>query len=118
MVTAADLAYMRTCADEFLPDTCHVMRISYTPDGVGGRTQTWGTAGTSVPCRVAPSEGANQLGFAQQTDAEMTFIVSLKYNADALIGDRIVTDGRTLDVVGISDHSYQVALRLICREVK
>lgn len=52
-LTAAELSWMRAEAENVvMPDTCHILSVTRTSDGQGGMNDTWGTAGTSIPCRL------------------------------------------------------------------
>lgn len=59
-LTASQLSYMRAKVKATLPSTGYVLSLAYTPDGYGGVTEAWGTAGT-ISCRVDPLRGSEIL---------------------------------------------------------
>ena len=52
MLSNSELAYMREAIDDLLPDTCNILSVTETNNGMGGVVQTWGTATAGVICRV------------------------------------------------------------------
>ena len=61
-ITSDMLATMRDIiTSNLLPDTCNVVSITNTPDGEGGVTQTRGTIGTAIACRLDVLQGREQV---------------------------------------------------------
>ena len=52
MLPAAELAQLREDLQNTLPDTCNILSLTRTSDSQGGWSETWGTASSSVSCRV------------------------------------------------------------------
>ena len=47
-LTAKELTAIRNDINDLLPDTGYILSRSATSDGMGGQTETWGTAGTTI----------------------------------------------------------------------
>jgi hypothetical protein len=60
MLDDSMLASMRDDAALMLPDTGYILASTTIPDGQGGGTVTWGTAGTT-PYRLDPLRGAERV---------------------------------------------------------
>ena len=52
MLPADELAQLRTDLETTLPDTCNILSLTRTSDSQGGWTEAWGTASSSISCRV------------------------------------------------------------------
>jgi len=53
MLPAAELDQLRTDLLDAMPDTCNILSLlTRTSDGQGGWSEAWGTAGTSIACRL------------------------------------------------------------------
>jgi hypothetical protein len=52
MLPTAELEALRTDLLDAMPDTCNVLSLTRTSDGQGGWSEAWGTAGTSIACRL------------------------------------------------------------------
>lgn len=61
MLTTSELLGMRESINNLLPDTCNLLTVTSTADGQGGVTQTWGTASSSVACRLDVVSGREQI---------------------------------------------------------
>lgn len=106
MITATELADIRSALAETRTGTCQVWRKAAVPDGRGGTTDTWNNHGAAVPCRTAP-------GFVQgreSTTAQRTAVIAAVFvyvapDVDVDEADQlVVTTSRrtvTLNVVGI-----------------
>ena len=122
MLTAAELAEMRSLQNEAMASTCVVMRAALASDGMGGSTDTWVAAGT-VSCRVMPASQRGQSTGREQVTADriteiVTWVVPLPHDTDVVTKDRIVESGRTFEVVLVNAAKEVTALRVGCIEVK
>ena len=109
-ITAAQLAYMRATVNTLLPDTGYVLSLAYTPDGYGGVTETWGTAGT-ISCRVDPLRGFETLtgGAIQPYHA---FQLTAPYDTTLTEAQRVKVGTVTYAVKSVDDDkSDAVSLR-------
>jgi hypothetical protein len=78
-LTTAELSVMRDTIELLLPDTCNVCSVTNVPDGEGGVTQTRGTSGTSIACRLDVKQGVEQVtGGAIQP--YISYMMSLPYD--------------------------------------
>src|SRR5512139_1289604 len=83
-----------------LPGTCAILSLTLTSDGQGGYTETWGTATTSVACRIDPVQSREILsGDAVQPFSR--FVVTLPYDATVTQENRIQIDTTQYNILGI-----------------
>lgn len=114
-LTANELADMRTEAASSLPDVCTIRSKTSVADDMGGVSETYSDTATNVPCRV-------QADVLQSTEAidvaaikgKNTYTVSLPYNQAVSNTSRIVWSGKTLEVLAVYDHSWQLVKRVAC----
>lgn len=117
MLSAAELAEMRSVQALAQAGTAVITRRTLASDGMGGFTETWAAAGT-VTCRVWPASesGAESLIAERITEGD-AWILTLPYATDVLAKDRIAADGRTFEVVAPIAHTWETARRVVCVEV-
>ena len=117
MLTAAELADMRTVQDQAMAGTCVITRKTLTSDGMGGFTETWAAAGTVVG-RVWPAteSGAESLMADRITESD-AWVITVPYATDVTAKDRITADGRTFEVVSAIAHTWETARRVVAVEV-
>jgi head-tail adaptor len=118
MLTSAELAFMRDSIEQLLPDTCNILSVTRTPDGQGGMTETWGTAGTAITCRVDIKQvREQQSGGAVQYYTQT--MLSLPYDTTITAANRVEHGGNTYAVItpANTDQSWiavkRVALELV-----
>lgn len=114
--------FRRTVRDLVLPGTAIILRPTRTPNGIGGHTDTWGTASyggtTLVPCRFHPTQDTERTVASRVTEAA-SWTVVLPAEWDVRITDRIVILGanRTLAVQGVmAPRSWEIQRRVLCTE--
>lgn len=117
MLTAAELAEMRSTQEEAMPGTCVISRKTLASDGMGGFTETWAAAGT-VTGRVWPAteSGAERLIADRITEAD-AWVITLPHGTDVVAKDRIVEGSRTFDVIAPLPHDWITAKRVVCVEI-
>jgi len=116
MLSATELAAMRSTLNDSLPDTAQVRRKSLTSDGAGGYTESWSTV-AAVACRVAPSgQSPQERVIAERLTATAIWTVTLPAGTDVRPADRIVVGSRAFEVVGVLARSYELARRVVCTE--
>ena len=117
MLTAAEVAEMRSTQVLAQAGTCVITRGALTADGMGGFTQTWSAAGT-VSCRVMPAteSGAERLISDRITEAD-AWVITVPQGTDVVAKDRIAESGRTFEVVAPLPHTWETALRVVCVEI-
>lgn len=98
---AGDIALMR---DEFvttLPETVVIQRSAGSSDGMGGSTRAWAPVGT-VSARVDPVwRKGEEREFGGRNVGEASWVVVMGHDEDITRADRIVHQGRTLEVVEV-----------------
>ncbi len=102
MIGDKELQRIRADAEKLLPDTCHILSATRTPDGQGGYTETWGTAVASVKCRV----DANQSGGREQIGDDALrsykqFVITLPYNTNISADNVIRVGGQDYAVIAV-----------------
>ncbi len=114
MLSNTELERMRETADQAMPDVAVVQRVAFASDGMGGLTQTWSTAATTV-CRVDPP-GRNPLvsTLGERIANRQVFVVSLPEGTDVLDGDRIIVGSATYEVLGTLGESWEIVIRAVC----
>lgn len=120
MLNATELASMRATTEEFLPDTCSISRATPSSDSMGGFTSSWANVATSVPCRYSPTlpSTSSEQDVSGKLTSETDWVVTLPYDQDVLVTDRIVIGSRTLEVVNLDvPRSWQVTKRVSCKEL-
>lgn len=117
MLTAAELAEMRSVQDEAMAASCVISRKTLVSDGMGGFTETWAASGT-VSCRVWPAteSGAESLIADRITESD-AWVITVPYNTDITAKDRVVADGRTFEVISAIAHTWETARRVVAVEV-
>ncbi len=117
MLSATDLAAMRSTVDASLPDVAQVQRRTLTSDGAGGYTESWNTVAT-VACRVAPSgQSPQERVIAERLTATSVWTITLPAETDVRPADRLLVGTRTFEVAGVLARSEEIARRVICTEV-
>ena len=117
MLTSSDLDWMRAEQADWLASTATIQTRVPVSDGAGGFDPGWTASGT-VACRVASTGGGEALLGQALRDAA-TRVVTLPFDADVATGDRLVTDGRVLEVVAVAAQTtIQTATRCQCVEVR
>lgn len=109
----AMLAAMREAISELLPDTCTVMSLSATPDGMGGQTETWGTASANVSCRLDVKEVSQSIAGAGMKSFVKTML-SVPYDTAITEANQVIHGGITYAVVAPtnSDQSWIAVKRV------
>ena len=117
MLTAAELADMRTVQAQAMAGTAVISRKTLASDGMGGFTETWAASGT-VTCRVWPAteSGAESLIADRITESD-AWVITVPYATDITAKDRVVADGRTFEVVSAIAHTWETARRVVATEV-
>ena len=97
-LTTAELTVMRDTIELLLPDTCMIVSVTRASDGAGGKTETLGTVGTSIPCRLDVKMGRKELtGGAIQPYVKT--MLSLPYDQTITESHRVEHGGLTYKVI-------------------
>jgi head-tail adaptor len=89
---------MREAIEDLLPDTCNLLAVSESADGQGGFSQTWGTASSSVACRLDVVTGREQMAGGALQPFIRTML-SLPYNTTITDAYRVEHGGITYAVI-------------------
>lgn len=104
---------MRALQERAMPGTVYLLTPGTASDGMGGYTETWGTAGT-VTGRVYPMVRrgmAEGIGGAEVI-SETQWFATLPYGTSVTARDRISWNGRTFEIARVNnDEMYQTAVR-------
>lgn len=113
MLTAADLAYMRTTQEQAMPGSVVIERYTLTNDGMGGHSETWPAVGTVIG-RVYPMvrRGADETIAGAQVISETLWFATVPVGTVIDARDRVVYEGRSWEVVRVNnDEMWQTAVR-------
>lgn len=111
-LTNLELSIMRDSIELLLPDTCNVCTITNVPDGEGGSTQTRGTSGTSIACRLDVIQGREQItGGAIQP--YISYVLSLPYDTTVGLTNIIEHGGVDYQVKSVNLNQSWVAVRRV-----
>lgn len=117
MLTSAQLTAMRAQQAAALPDAAEIWRYTSADDGAGGQLQTWAkladTTGRVAPTGYSPAERM----IADRLTGVITYTVTLPYNTIITSRDRVKIGGRTFEIVGLVNGSWETARRAVCVEV-
>lgn len=115
MLSAAELAELRSTMLDLLPSTCDIQYSTATTNDYGNTTHTWLNAATAVMCRVDPFNRQDSSGvFADREANTLYFQITLPYNANIQNGDRIIYSGGTVEVLQLySNHSQNTVIRAL-----
>ena len=114
-IDTAMLAAMRSAISTLLPDTCNIVALTNTPDGEGGVTQTRGTTGTAIACRLDTVQsiysGERVTGGAIQP--YLTYMMSLPYDTVVSDANIIVHSGTDYAVKTVNrGQSWKAVVRV------
>src|SRR5207249_487852 len=95
------------------PGTAYIVRATLAVDGIGGRSETWGTVGTVV-CDVWPISGVgSERVIGGQITSRAGWYITLPADTDVTVKDRIEESSRTFEVVFVPvKASFRTALRV------
>lgn len=111
-ITSAEIAIMRDTIELLLPDTCNILSVTTSPDGMGGVTQTWGTASSNVSCRLDMKSG-RELVTGGALQPYTSYKLSLPYDATIIEGNRVVHNSITYAVTSVNNaQSWQAVTRV------
>lgn len=115
ILSDAELADLRTEIVGLLPDTCSIMRPTYT-NNKGKAIETWGTAVASANCRVDPSSQrqSNDQAVGAQESGAARWQLTVEWDCDIQDGDRIVFNSKIYQIEQLhEDHSLRAVRRAI-----
>jgi hypothetical protein len=118
VITAVALGQFQAMVASTLTTTADVLRPSTVDDTSGGQVRTMATVATDVPCRfsrvqVTPRETETTRGVRLIVYWRFTFAAG----TDIRPTDRILTNGRTFEVVSGGEGNPSAACVAICLEI-
>lgn len=115
ILTAGEMASLRSDLEATLPDTCTVTRPTQVKNDAGGWTETPVVVAT-VACRVSPI-GTRDAAIAQQIGASLDMVlqhvVTLPADTDVQQSDSITCTTRTFRVASMQDRVSEGLVRRI-----
>lgn len=99
-----------------LAEACTVQRVTRSSDGMGGMTQSWATIATTV-CSSSRYSDDVEAAVAERLQGRPGYRLRLPYDVVPTLGDRVVTDARTFDVVAVTRRPSGISTELIVVEV-
>lgn len=119
--TPAERAAARTALEEWMPDTCQILRATKGRSSGGGETRVWPPSGPVSKCRVRPDR---QRGATVEQDAQgkataiQGWRITLPAFTDVTTQDRILFGTRTFEVLGVhGPKSDELTRQAVCREL-
>jgi len=120
LLTAAELASMRATQALAWPDVATHLTPTSTANALGEAVIAWGTAGTAIPCRLAPVQAQTRISsVATETVTLPNWVVTMAYSGTVHAGDRLAIGSRTYEVLAVADgFNWRTALRVECISVE
>jgi hypothetical protein len=116
MLDDATLSTMRAAQAATFAETCDVKRLVRAPDGMGGSLEAWSVHMASEPCRFAPA-GQLQRGSDGVVRSVTETIITMRWDADVKLSDRIVYNAAEYSITGFKDHTWNTAKRCVVQAI-
>lgn len=111
------VAHTTAHAELLLTDTCDIREYTAISDMEGGQTDTWTTTETDVPCHFAPAGAGIERIIGERLSAEVQWVGRLPLSVTRLDPrDRIVWNGRSLEVVFVLDRTNRIVQVVAAKE--
>lgn len=117
MLTAAELAAMTAIEESVMVTTAYILTYGTASDGMGGFTETWGTAGT-VLCDLWPinRRGDRETVTGGQITSQGDWFITFPTGTTITAKDRVQIANKTFEITFVpSDAQWQTALRVEAR---
>ena len=112
MLTAAELAVMRTVEQSAMSSTAVIKRVTNTPDGTGSFTESFAAIGTVVCDVWAVSQRVEVIGGAQIL-SRGDWYITVPYGTDVKATDIIDVGSKSFEVTFVpSGATWQTAMRV------
>lgn len=116
MLTATELAAMRTTMDDSLPDECTVITYTLVTDSAGGHTTT--STSATVDCRVSPAGTGAEDTVGDRVTPLNRWTITVPYDTVVAQTAKITVGLRTFDVISVDvDRTWDLCKRVLCVEV-
>jgi hypothetical protein len=124
LLSSAQLAAMQAAQNLTLDfkasasNGCQVLRRTVAPGAQGGPTGTFANHGSQVDAAMAEPSDNTRATYAAQLGTRQSWMISLPFGTDVLVGDRVMVNGLTLDVVAdLSKGSYSTLTQVLAAKV-
>lgn len=113
MLTAAELAVMRTVEQSAMSSTAVIKRVTNTPDGTGSFTESFAAVGTVV-CDVWPASlSVGERVSGGQIVSRGEWYITIPYGTDVKAFDIIDVGSKSFEVTFVPNgSSWQTAMRV------
>lgn len=100
-----------------MPETGTILRLTRTPDDMGGGADTWAASGT-VSLRISPALFFPTEGqMADRIAGRVTWYLTFPALTDITSPDRLAANGRLFEIIGVyGPKSFEVTRRAIAVE--
>jgi head-tail adaptor len=116
VLSAKEIAGLRSEAARTLTDSCTIQRNTPTSDGAGGQTDSWATLSTPA-CRFVPAKQPTESLIAAAVAGRQAYDVFLPASTDVTRNDRLARCGRTYEVVGVLLPTVEVNRHVVAVEL-
>ncbi len=117
LLQTGDMAYMRSQANQALPDVVSILRRTLESDKQGGFTEGWSIVYENIPARISFMSSAEKFAVARE-DVDTRFTVTVAYDQSLEQSDRISHGEDTYEVVSVtSSRSWDTSKRCQARQV-
>lgn len=108
---ADELESLRATLEVSLPDSAVRYRNTPTPDGQGGKVDSW-SAGPTIPCELFTESRKGEVFEGDVPRAVSIYTVYVAHDADVTAKDRLRIGGVDLEVLTVGSDSPTEALML------
>lgn len=115
-LTDGQVGLLRARVAQELVDACSIQTYTQATDNEGGQADTWATTQINVPCHVAPAGIGIERIIGERLSAEVQWVVRLAHDATISVRDKIIWDGRPLEVRFVGDRTRELGTWVAARE--
>lgn len=118
MLPSSEIAAMQAVQELAMPESAQIQQKTATNTATG-ISEVWEAHGEPVSCRIGALGGTPQEKvIADRLGDHVGYVLTLPAGTVITIANRLIISGRTFEVVGFIEKSYQTTLRAVCIEVK
>jgi len=114
---------MRSSINQLMPDTCNILSVTRSSDGMGGWSDAWGTATAGVSCRVdyrssnIGSSGRESITGGALLPYQMA-VVSMPYDVTVTTEHRLEIGSNVFSIQSVNTgQSWKAVTRCTCELV-
>ncbi len=100
LLDSNELEYIRAEIESMLPDLCNILSATLVSDGAGGMSETWGTVGVAVACRLDSLRGIENLQGARIAP-QHGYVLTLPHDKVIDTEDRVEVGTHTFTVTSV-----------------